>query len=80
MRNLVFSIAAGLLVSLAVVPIAAQSSSHRQNLEGLWSNETLTPLERPRELAGKEFFTALQLANQVLAQLILDAAACDPLF
>jgi len=62
MRNLVFSIAAGLLVSLAVVPIAAQSSSHRQNLEGLWSNETLTPLERPRELAGKEFFTAEEAA------------------
>jgi hypothetical protein len=62
MRNLVFSIAAGLLVSLAVVPIAAQSSSHRPDLEGLWSNETLTPLERPRELAGKEFFTAEEAA------------------
>jgi len=27
------------------------------DLEGIWNNSTITPLERPRELAGKEFFT-----------------------
>ena len=27
------------------------------DLQGIWSYSTLTPLERPRELAGKEFFT-----------------------
>jgi hypothetical protein len=27
------------------------------DLSGIWTNVTITPLERPRELAGKEFFT-----------------------
>jgi hypothetical protein len=27
------------------------------NLEGIWTNVTITPFERPAELAGKEFFT-----------------------
>ena len=30
----------------------------RPDLQGIWTNATVTPLERPRELAGKEFFTA----------------------
>ena len=48
-------------VVLTVVPVAGQisprTSGGHPDLEGLWSNETLTPLERPRELAAKEFFT-----------------------
>jgi len=62
MRNLVVSIIPGLLVSLAAVSAAGQSSSRLPDLEGLWSNETLTPLERPRELAAKEFFTTEEAA------------------
>src|SRR5262245_37694523 len=27
------------------------------DLQGFWTNDTYTPLERPAELAGKEFFT-----------------------
>jgi hypothetical protein len=27
------------------------------DLQGIWTNQTLTPLERPADLAGKEFFT-----------------------
>ena len=27
------------------------------DLGGIWTNSRLTPLERPREVAGKEFFT-----------------------
>jgi len=27
------------------------------DLQGIWTNGTLTPLERPAELAGKEFLT-----------------------
>jgi hypothetical protein len=27
------------------------------DLQGIWSNATITPFERPKELAGKEFFT-----------------------
>ena len=35
----------------------------RPDLQGTWSNATLTPFERPRELAGKEFFTAQEAAD-----------------
>jgi hypothetical protein len=34
------------------------------DLEGYWSNVTITPLERPAELAGKEFFTEQELAER----------------
>src|ERR1700690_779314 len=33
------------------------------DLQGIWSYATLTPLERPRELAGKEFFTEKEAAK-----------------
>ena len=33
------------------------------DLEGVWSNATLTPLERPPELAGKEFLTEKEAAE-----------------
>ena len=32
------------------------------DLQGFWTNSTLTPLERPRELANKEFFTSAEAA------------------
>ncbi len=35
----------------------------RRDLQGIWTNATLTPLERPRELAGKEFFTEKEAAE-----------------
>jgi hypothetical protein len=41
------------------------------DLEGFWSNATLTPLERPAKLAGKEFFTeaeAIEYEKQKLQQ------------
>ena len=34
------------------------------DLEGYWSNVTITPLERPAELAGKEFYTEQELADK----------------
>ena len=33
------------------------------DLQGTWSYATLTPLERPSELAGKEFFTENEVAD-----------------
>jgi hypothetical protein len=33
------------------------------DLEGIWSNATITPLERPKELTGKEFFTEQEAAD-----------------
>ena len=41
------------------------------DLQGIWSNSTLTPLERPRELGGKQFFTEEEAAayeKQVLTR------------
>jgi hypothetical protein len=36
----------------------AQTAARQPDLQGIWSFATITPLERPAELAGKEFFTA----------------------
>jgi hypothetical protein len=33
------------------------------DLQGVWSNASLTPFERPAEFAGKEFFTAKEAAD-----------------
>jgi hypothetical protein len=35
------------------------------DLQGVWTNNTVTPMERPKELAGKEFFTDAELAANV---------------
>ena len=45
------------------------------DLQGTWNNITGTPLERPAELAGKEFFTqeeAVQFAEQTLRRVDRD--------
>jgi hypothetical protein len=34
-----------------------RTADGRPDLQGIWDYRTLTPLERPREFAGKEFFT-----------------------
>jgi hypothetical protein len=39
------------------------------DLEGVWSNPTLTPLERPAEFAGKETLTEKEAADYVHRQL-----------
>ena len=38
------------------------TSDGRPDLSGFWTNDTYTPLERPAELAGKEFFTPQEAA------------------
>ena len=46
-----------------------RTADGQPDLQGIWSNATLTPLERPRELAGKQFFTeeeAAEYEKQVL--------------
>jgi hypothetical protein len=49
-------------VSLAPVSVAGQLDG-RPNLEGIWTNATITPLERPQEFAGKEFLTEKEAAE-----------------
>jgi len=46
------------------------------DLQGSWSNATLTPLERPAEFAGKEFFTQAE-ARAYVAQRISATSADD---
>jgi hypothetical protein len=48
------------LVSLAAPRPAAQVNP--RDLQGIWTNASVTPLERPLELAGKEFFTVAEAA------------------
>src|SRR5438309_7771515 len=33
------------------------------DLQGVWTNNSVTPLQRPKELAGKEFYTEAELAE-----------------
>ena len=42
---------------------SARAPENERDLQGIWTNATLTPLERPAELAGKEFFTAAEAAD-----------------
>ncbi len=55
---------AGVLLSLALPLFAsAQARAARpQDLEGIWTNATITPLERPADLAGKPFFSPEEAA------------------
>ena len=61
-------------VSVASVPAAAQVATGdwtvprtpwgEPDLQGIWSNATTTPLQRPRELAEKEFFTDEEVSDR----------------
>jgi hypothetical protein len=64
---------------------ASRTPDGQPDLHGVWVNNTVTPFERPQELAGKEFFTDAELAvlKQRAARLFTgdsDHAAGDALF
>jgi hypothetical protein len=76
-RRLLSALGALLIVASprAVLELAAQNGGSARaawtaprtpdgqpSLEGYWTNDTYTPLERPAELADKEFFTADEAA------------------
>jgi hypothetical protein len=63
-----------LLAAVAIGFIGVTAAPHAQDgvrrtpwgdpdLEGIWTNATLTPMQRPPELAGKEFFTPEEAAQ-----------------
>ena len=64
------TLAAGIwLIALATVPAAGQKWTAPQtpwghpDLQGLWTNATVTPFERPPELAGKPVLTEQEAAE-----------------
>jgi hypothetical protein len=71
-RDIVAVTVAVVFVSVVPVPLDGQAPSHtwsvprtgdgHPDLEGYWTNATFTPLERPPELAGKEFMTDTEAA------------------
>src|SRR5262249_16634202 len=58
-----------LIAVLSAVPLAGQKSATARtpdgqpDLQGVWSFATITPLERPPELAGKQFFTEKEVVD-----------------
>ena len=71
-RRYLAAVAAVAVVALLVPsPAAGQASTPwgDPDLQGVWDFRTLTPLERPDELAGKEVFTAEEAAQFEAEQL-----------
>src|SRR5579863_5633506 len=46
-----------------------RTADGRPDLQGIWSNATLTPFERPKELEGKDVFTEAEAAEFTRAAL-----------
>ena len=49
--------------STAVAWTPASRVDGQPDLQGMWTNATITPFERPSELAGKEFLTEKEAAD-----------------
>jgi hypothetical protein len=70
--------AVALVLSLAAVHVIAQSGTYtpprtadgQADLQGIWNFATLTPLQRPAEFAGKEFFTDQEAAAFEQSELV----------
>ena len=54
------------IIVLATMPVAAQRAPRtpdgQPDIQGMWTNATITPFERPRALADKPFLTAEEAA------------------
>ena len=68
-RNLTLIGAAAVVLGLLQGQAIAQSNTWkaprtngRPDLQGIWANNNATPLERPKELAGRAFLTAQEVA------------------
>ena len=62
-------VAAGAVVSVSIINTSAQAPSVAKtpwgdpDLQGIWTDETNTPLQRPAQYASQEFFTEAQRAE-----------------
>ena len=50
------------IAMLACAQAPLRTADGQPDLQGIWSNATITPLERPADLAGKQTFTAEEAA------------------
>ena len=60
--------------------IPSRTADGQPELEGVWTNATITPLERPPDLAGKAFFTPSEVAayeKQVVENANVDRRRSD---
>src|SRR5215510_285791 len=48
---------------IGVVSLAPLGAADPRDLQGLWTNATITPFERSKEFAGKEFLTEKEAAE-----------------
>src|SRR5262249_37013258 len=64
MRHRVLASLAALALFMPIL-ISAQSraSSAKPDLQGIWTNATVTPLERPKQFEGKQFLTKEEAAE-----------------
>jgi hypothetical protein len=62
-RQMVILIAAVVLLTPVVITAQTKSSSAKPDLQGIWTNATVTPLERPKQFEGKEFLTKADAAE-----------------
>src|SRR5262249_45962810 len=77
MRIRIFSVSALVLVFASLMPpkatpqtktsvakkwISPKTPDGQPDIQGIWNNSTITPLERPADLAGKAFFTPAEAA------------------
>ena len=46
---------ATIAMAAGILSAADRTPDGQPDLQGIWTNATLTPLERPKELAGKEW-------------------------
>lgn len=56
------AITVGLLAPAQAGWTPSKTADGQPDLQGIWSNATITPLERPADLAGKQFFTPQEAA------------------
>ena len=67
-RSLSFVAGLAALVSLAPAQVSPRTwvvprtPDGHPDLQGFWSNNSATPLERPKELAGRQFLTDQEVA------------------
>jgi hypothetical protein len=61
---------AAAVISMSITPTSAQAPAPalktpwgEPDLQGIWTDENDTPLQRPAKYAGQEFFTAAQRAE-----------------